>query len=837
MSDIYHLQREELGRALHRGMRWIEVSSYFEASATFFLDEIHGSFLAEQWRIVRLSGNRSLSKLPLLPLSVAGLGLLDGGIAPVAADIIQRLSSPDLSRTLLLVDHAQELDDYSLGVLTAAARSAVPGIRLVVTAAGPARERYGLRSGDADLRIRVGPVAFDKIERLLLECLGGPIDETTLSRLFALSGGHPFLAAAIAEASVVGGSLEFIGGEWHSKDRSWSPGLVPIMQQLLTDVDRDQLDALAVLSLSDLQRRSDVAAELTTETLEELEARGLLDERSIGGQPVPLVVPPILAEYFRHEVTPVLHRRLMTHYGDGNLSGVRAHTRSTDEGDAISVRLSHEISRARVERARQLFSTAHTEESATAYLSALLASGLPDHQEMLDAVTDIRARFPLAEMSEPLLRGVAYSVGLVDRQAEYALKMLDDAKSTRTPAQQRALLPVEIEIRLRRERIDASMLELLVPDPDDDPALRARLLELRAYVLCGYADFVGARLALDELAALPESLRTTRWVVAETVCRCAEGDAMRAEKLAKASFQEARRHHDAVALWQSAYALGFARVYMGDLEASIPLLNSMMAMGPPPALCEPEAAAVLSAAEIIGVRMKSSMPHRLSQVAQELRARAIGVLPGTSGEWVRARGADAVLADGHDPDWDAARANWSHGRRMSAVITMTALLERDATSERLSEYLAFLAMIPGLFAAACSSYGRALASGDPADAIVAGDLLQRCGRYALAYEAYVRAFDWATDNETRRSAQQRRARLRSATRTDFDAIRAGARADSLTPREQEVSRLLAANATNVEIAEALHISRRTAETHVYRVLRKLGVATRDEVGVRLHCST
>ncbi|MBW4716975.1 ATP-binding protein [Saccharothrix obliqua] len=53
--------------------------------------------------------------------------------------------------------------------------------------------------------------------------------------------------------------------------------------------------------------------------------------------------------------------------------------------------------------------------------------------------------------------------------------------------------------------------------------------------------------------------------------------------------------------------------------------------------------------------------------------------------------------------------------------------------------------------------------------------------------------------------------------------------NALSPREQDVARLLARGRTNREIADVLFLSPRTVEQHVARVLRKLGVASRAEL--------
>ncbi|WP_237527098.1 LuxR C-terminal-related transcriptional regulator, partial [Streptomyces sp. SID2119] len=56
----------------------------------------------------------------------------------------------------------------------------------------------------------------------------------------------------------------------------------------------------------------------------------------------------------------------------------------------------------------------------------------------------------------------------------------------------------------------------------------------------------------------------------------------------------------------------------------------------------------------------------------------------------------------------------------------------------------------------------------------------------------------------------------------------------LTPREQDVHRLVAAGHTNRRIAEELFISPKTASVHVSNILAKLGVASRGEAAALAH---
>jgi DNA-binding NarL/FixJ family response regulator len=62
-----------------------------------------------------------------------------------------------------------------------------------------------------------------------------------------------------------------------------------------------------------------------------------------------------------------------------------------------------------------------------------------------------------------------------------------------------------------------------------------------------------------------------------------------------------------------------------------------------------------------------------------------------------------------------------------------------------------------------------------------------------------------------------------------DFITRGEEPSELTPREQEIVKLIAEAHTNKEIAEILHLSEKTVESHRANVLQKLGMRDRVEL--------
>lgn len=137
--------------------------------------------------------------------------------------------------------------------------------------------------------------------------------------------------------------------------------------------------------------------------------------------------------------------------------------------------------------------------------------------------------------------------------------------------------------------------------------------------------------------------------------------------------------------------------------------------------------------------------------------------------------------------------------------------------------LAHLELFDATVAARCGDHGRARARGaDAASSYAALNLpheraqaLELTGDVAGAYALYEAIGD-------RRDAS----RLRG---TALTLNRRGRAPNELTPREREVSRLIAAGRSNRAVAAELVISERTVEKHVEAILSKLGFSSRSEL--------
>jgi DNA-binding CsgD family transcriptional regulator len=132
-----------------------------------------------------------------------------------------------------------------------------------------------------------------------------------------------------------------------------------------------------------------------------------------------------------------------------------------------------------------------------------------------------------------------------------------------------------------------------------------------------------------------------------------------------------------------------------------------------------------------------------------------------------------------------------------------------------------------------AEHAHALATRDVAALEQVGEEFADLGLQLLAAETTAEASVAATRTGLSASARRLAARSHALAGRCEGArtpILASVKTIELTPRELEIALLASGNLSNREIADRLVVSQRTVETHIYRVMDKLGVSRRQELG-------
>jgi DNA-binding CsgD family transcriptional regulator len=184
----------------------------------------------------------------------------------------------------------------------------------------------------------------------------------------------------------------------------------------------------------------------------------------------------------------------------------------------------------------------------------------------------------------------------------------------------------------------------------------------------------------------------------------------------------------------------------------------------------------------------------------------------------------AAMGDGEGARRTAAEEleraqRWGAASGIGVALRTIALVEDDATSlDRLREAVDALAGSPARL-----EYARALTD--------LGAALRRANRRADARTPLQRGLDLAESGGARALAQLARTELRAAGGPSSDP--GGTGVEQLTVSERRVAELAAEGHSNPQIAQTLFVTRKTVETHLGRVYRKLDISGRGELRVAL----
>jgi DNA-binding CsgD family transcriptional regulator len=160
-------------------------------------------------------------------------------------------------------------------------------------------------------------------------------------------------------------------------------------------------------------------------------------------------------------------------------------------------------------------------------------------------------------------------------------------------------------------------------------------------------------------------------------------------------------------------------------------------------------------------------------------------------------------------------ARWGAASGIGAAVRAAALADGgDDAVERLREAAEALERSPARL-----EHARALTD--------LGAALRRANRRLQAQAALTDGLQLATSCGGRAVAERARVELLAAGGRSSDPHGRGA--EQLTASERRVAELAAEGRSNPEIAQALFVTRKTIETHLGRVYRKLGIGGREEL--------
>ncbi len=802
-------------------------------------------------------------------LAAALAGERTDAAADPATTLGQLLAGP--APVVLAIDDAHWADRATFRLLERLAPDLARLPLLVVLAFRPAPRPPALDDlldalpAERTTRITLGPLDADAVGRLLADELGATPGERLL-REAARARGNPFLVLELARAVAEGGLVERVG------DRI----------ELVGSPDRDDRRLVGRL------------AHLDPTTLEVLRAAAVLGVpatpsglSSVLGVPVARLVGPVeealrlavLEEVgdrvrFRHDLL-----RAALYASTPEALRVELHRTAATAAEASGAPTSQVLR-------HRLLAGEPVDDELLAWMDAAAAERAAAAAPAVDVLDEAASHLPAGHPSRPALDAALARALLLDGRA---------AAAERTARSVLAREPEpNLAARARRTVVDALLAQGRVhaaaaaaagdPRPEtavalllgDAPVAAAGLARqlldqpgeaaLAHALLAASAALTGEDQAarhhdaqVRDLARHLPALRARRWPPALWLALAASlGDRGEAalSDLANAADRTpppeagwtaglrhavAAEEHERSGRWDAAWA---------ETAAGLDATREGAALG------------VLT---LLGVAAHIAGRRRLPEAAAVADRAAAEVAAGATvgGEWaalgratVLEGGGDpaaalAVLRSAVEPAADAGRTGRLHLLTPDLVRLALSGGEGDVATwaAALTDQRATTSAVPSVVAAAHRC--RGLVDRDPDRLVAAVAALDGAGRpverAGAAAEAALALADRGRPDDLRQLLALALTTFASVGATlDADRLRAALRArglrpprasrpaegwDALTPAERLVVALVAEGATNQQIADRLHVSRRTVETHLRRVFTKVGVSSRVALAV------
>ena len=210
------------------------------------------------------------------------------------------------------VDDAHLLDPASAALVLHLATAA--GVFVVVTV------RAGVTAPDAidslwkdggARRMELQPLSDDAIEALVEAALDGPVGQSVVrARRRCQRGQRAVRARARSPGALEDGRLTFDGGLWQLRRRAVSPSLAALVTRRMGALDDAERAPMELLALGEPLRLSEMAALSDLDTLQQIEARGMVTIDPGSPDAVLRLAQPLYGEVLRDDL-PVLRARAL----------------------------------------------------------------------------------------------------------------------------------------------------------------------------------------------------------------------------------------------------------------------------------------------------------------------------------------------------------------------------------------------------------------------------------------------------------------------------------------------------------------------------------------------
>lgn len=799
-----------------------------------------GALADDGWQVVRVSGRAGVRGRPLGGLALSATPPRPAAGDPLALAVARVQEAVGTGRAVLLARRADLLDEETRAVLAAVTERTAA--RPLLTARPDRGSRVSALRAAGGLRVAalaVPPLRFDDLLALLAHELGAPAAPDAAARVYALSAGLPGVARAIVSGARRAGRLVAADGAWTAVADLRTPGLETVVDGLLDGLDARARSALTVLATLGPATPGVVRRVLDWAELAALEDAGVVRMVDSGDRTEVVVVPPLVAEHLVTSGSRVeelrARDRVEQALGAAPTEATAAPAGVTvtgwaasREGVAVLGRRLRHASAIRLAVRRAEWDDDPGPVAAVRLLDALAESGA-GRPEVEETVAVARGRSGTGgAVDEWYARYLGLACG--DAEAALAVPVAEGAAGRRARARLELLLG-------RGLPPDAAPVPRVATASGEDDGTGGAPVDgwlalARGQVLDALDAMAAAEQGEGPLSVEDRAVRGVAGILAGRIEEAVR-EAARAHAAARADLDG-----PAVEISAAVVALGLALA--GRSQELREHLAAALAVGPTAPLQPWARAGLLCVGTALAAAERRVVAARALSDGLTAMGLPISPVPLTSAVLARLR---ATVTSGEDPR-DAALALWREtDESLDRGFVAAAVLAGSAAAEVLPDHpvaarvAAAAAGCQGAVLPALGRYVAALASGRPDQASAAAPGLGAAGLRIHTVRAHARAASLAAlqgDPTTAQSELVAADAVVAQAGGDLNgALDAVGPVAGLSARELEIARLVAAGSTNRQVAQALGVSVRTIDNHLYRIYRKVGVSDRESLARRI----